>query len=117
MEEYFGNGLYAWLEVFRRETEFNPSFVRLVPVPQNRLEIAAGAVRINRLFFDKNNQFKFALGDSGTRDFVKPGIWFGLRYCGNFGFGKRTHSRPWKTGCHGRTRPSRRSRCRSTPLS
>ena len=89
IEEYFGNGLYASLEVFRREQEFNPSLFVSYRFLNKHFEVAAGAVRINRLFFDKNNQFKFALGDSGTRDFVKPGIWFGLRYCGNFGFGKK----------------------------
>ena len=89
VEEYFGNGLYASLEVFRREQEFHPSLFVSYRFLKKHLEIAAGAVRINRLFFDKNNQFKFALGDSGTSDFVKPGIWFGLRYCGSFGFGKK----------------------------
>jgi uncharacterized coiled-coil protein SlyX len=87
VEEYFGGGLYASVEVFRREQEFNPSLFVSYRFLKKHLEISAGAVRINRLFFDKNNQFKFALGDTGSGDFVKPG--FGLRYCGNFGFGKR----------------------------
>jgi uncharacterized coiled-coil protein SlyX len=89
LEEYFGAGLYASLEVFRREGEFNPSVFVTYRLLKKRLEIAAGAVRINRLFFDKNNQFKFALGDTGTSDFVKPGIWIGLRYCFSLGFGKK----------------------------
>lgn len=89
IEQYFGNGLYGSLEVFRRKQEFNPSLFVSYRFLKKRLEIAAGAVRINRLFFDKNNQFKVALGDTGTKDFVKPGIWFGLRYCFSLGFGKK----------------------------
>jgi hypothetical protein len=89
LEEYFGSGLYASIEVFRRETEFNPSLFVSYRFLKKRLEIAAGAVRINRLFFDQNNQFKVALGNKSDSGFVKPGIWFGLRYCFSLGFGKK----------------------------
>ncbi len=88
LEEYFGSGLYASIEVFRREREFNPSLFVSYRFLHKHLEAAVGAVRINRLFFDKNNQFKFALGDTGVNDFVKPGIWFGLRYFFGFRLGK-----------------------------
>jgi hypothetical protein len=89
IEEYFGSGLYASIEVFRRKQEFHPSLFVSYRFLKKHLEVAVGAVRINRLFFDENNQFKMALGNTGTTDFVKPGIWFGLRYSGSFGFGKK----------------------------
>jgi hypothetical protein len=89
LEEYFGNGLYASIEVFRRQQEFHPSLFVSYRFLKKHLEVAVGAVRINRLFFDQNNQFKVALGNKGTDEFVKPGIWFGLRYSGSLGFGKK----------------------------
>jgi hypothetical protein len=88
IEEYFGAGFYASLEVFRRKQEFHPSLFLTYRFLKKTLEVSLGAVRINRLFFDENNQFKFSLGDTGVSDFVKPGIWFGLRYSFNLGFGK-----------------------------
>jgi hypothetical protein len=88
IEEYFGAGLYASLEVFRRKQEFHPSLFVTYRFLNKSLEVSLGAVRINRMFFDQNNQFKMSLGGKGTGDFVKPGIWFGIKYMGKFGLGK-----------------------------
>ncbi len=88
IEQFFGNGLYASFEMFRRQGEFQPSVFVTWRLFKKRLEVSGGAVSINQLFFDKNNQFKVALGDSAKPGFVKPGIWVGLRYLGEFGSGK-----------------------------
>jgi hypothetical protein len=89
LEEYFGTGLYATLEVERRKKAFWPSLFGSWRILQKKLEISAGVVAINRMLFDKNNKFKFSLTSSDSAGFVRPGIWFGLRYCFNIGFGKK----------------------------
>jgi hypothetical protein len=88
IEQYFGMGLYGSLEVFRRKQEFHPSLFVSWRLFKKQLEISAGAVRINRMFFDQNNQFKVSFGGKGTDEFVKPGIWFGLRYSFVLNFAK-----------------------------
>jgi hypothetical protein len=89
IEEYFGNGLYASIELKRRKSAFWPSAFCTYRVLQKKLEIAGGVIGINRMLFDKNNKFAFSLTSTGdTSQFVRPGIWFGLRYCFNLGLGK-----------------------------
>ena len=89
IEEYFGNGLYATLEVARRREAFWPSLFGSWRILKRKLEISAGVVAINRMFFDNNNKFNFSLTSSDSIGFVRPGIWFGVRYCGFLGFGKK----------------------------
>lgn len=80
IEEYFGSGLYASIEVFRRKLEFHPSLFVTYRMFNRQLELAAGVIDINKMLFDQNNQFSLSLGARKSSDFVKPGIWFGLRY-------------------------------------
>jgi len=89
VEEYFGTGFYATLEVERRKRAFWPSLFGSWRILKKKLEISAGVVAINRMLFDKNNKFDFSLTSSDSSGFVRPGIWFGLRYCGDIGFGKK----------------------------
>lgn len=90
IEEYFGSGLYASLELERRKSAFWPSAFCTYRVLRKKLEIAGGIIGINRMLFDKNNKFAFSLTSTDdTSQFVRPGIWFGLRYCFNLGLGKR----------------------------
>jgi HEAT repeats len=89
IEEYFGNGLYTTLEVEGRRHAFWPSMFGSWRILRKKLEISAGVVAINRMLFDKNNKFNFSLTSSDTAGFVRPGIWFGLRYCGSVNFGKK----------------------------
>ena len=89
IEEYFGSGLYASLELERRKSAFWPSAFCTYRVLHKKLEIAGGVIGINRMLFDKNNKFAFSLTSTDdTSQFVRPGIWFGLRYCFNLGLGK-----------------------------
>jgi FOG: HEAT repeat len=89
IEEYLGTGFYATLEVARRKEAFWPSVFGSWRILQRKLEISAGVVAINRMLFDKNNKFKFSLTSSDSGGFVRPGIWFGLRYCSDLSFGKK----------------------------
>jgi hypothetical protein len=88
IEEYFGAGLYASLEVFRRRQQFHPSLFLSYRIFKRQLELSAGAVDLAKMFFDENNQFKVSLGPKTNSEFVKPGIWFGLRYSFVMGFGR-----------------------------
>lgn len=86
IEQYFGNGLYGTLEVFKRKEKFHPSLFVSWRFWGRHAEFSFGAVGINRLFFE-DNKFKFSLGSKGPDEFVKPGLWFGLRYIGLLGSG------------------------------
>jgi hypothetical protein len=86
LEEYFGSGLYATLEVERLKGAFWPSLFVSWRVLEKRLEFSAGAVAVNRLFFDQNNKFSVSLASADG--FVRPGIWLGVRYKGFVRLGK-----------------------------
>jgi len=91
LEEYFGNGLYATAEIERLKGGFWPSVFISWRILKKRLEISGGAVGVNRLLFDKNNKFGFSLSSNdsmASMAFVKPGLWFGIRYCGVVSFAK-----------------------------
>ncbi len=82
LEEYFGMGLYTTLEIERLKGAFWPSLFASWRILGKRIEISAGAVAINRLFFDKNNKFNVSFTSTDSIGFVRPGIWFSIRYCG-----------------------------------
>jgi len=88
LEEYFGAGLYGSIEVEKVKKDFLPSLFLSYRLFKKHLEISAGAVALNKLLFDKNNKFSFSLTSTDSTAFVKPGIWFGIRYCGALSFGK-----------------------------
>ena len=88
LEEYFGNGLYATIELERLKKAFWPSLFVSWRILDKKLEFSAGAVAINRLFFDKNNKFSVNLTSSDSSEFVHPGLWMGIRYHGFLRTGK-----------------------------
>jgi hypothetical protein len=90
LEEYCGAGLYVTLEVERLKGVFLPSLFASWRILKKKLEISAGAIAINKLFFDNNNKFNVSLTSSDATGFVRPGIWFGLRFKGNIPLGKNT---------------------------
>jgi hypothetical protein len=89
IEKYFGLGLYSSLELYQRNTRFHISLFANWRIFNNHFEISAGAVELKSMFFDKNNKFSFSLAPSDTNVFVKPGIWFGIKYHGHLKLGKK----------------------------
>ena len=88
LEEYFGAGFYATLEIERRKGAFWPSLFASWRLLGKKLEISAGAIAVNRLFFDKNNKFNVSLKSTDSSGFVRPGVWLGVRYLGFIPLGK-----------------------------
>ncbi len=89
VEKYYGRGLYSSVEVHRRHEEFVPSLFVSWRTLKKRLEISAGLVALHRILFDENGEFGFGLQSHGDTTFAKPALWFGLRYHGSLGFGKK----------------------------
>jgi hypothetical protein len=88
LEEYFGKGLYGTIEIERLKEAFWPSLFVSWRILKRRLEIAAGAVAVNRLFFDQNNKFSVNPATTPSADFMRPGFWFSVRYNGFLRTGK-----------------------------
>jgi hypothetical protein len=89
LEEYFGNGLYATLELSRLKGAFCPSLFISWRILKKNLEFSAGAVALNRLFFDTNNKFNVNLTTpASSKLFMRPGFWLGIRYHGFLRMGK-----------------------------
>jgi len=89
VEKYFGLGLYSSLELYQRNKKFHISLFANWRIFNNHVEISAGAVELKSMFFDKNNKFSVSLAPSDTNVFVKPGIWFGVKYHWRLKFGKK----------------------------
>ncbi|MBD3322832.1 MAG: hypothetical protein GF350_17160 [Chitinivibrionales bacterium] len=89
IEKYFGAGVYTTIEVHRRDEEIVPSLFVTWRTLKKRIQIAAGIVDLAGFLFDKG-EFRFALSDPApASSLVHPGIWFGVAYNGNLGFGKK----------------------------
>lgn len=88
IEKYFGVGLYATLEGYRRDRSFNLSLFSKLRLLNNRLEISAGAVGLQSMFFDSTKEFAVSLASQKKNSFTTPGIWLGVTFRGNFLFGK-----------------------------
>jgi hypothetical protein len=89
VEKYFGLGLYSSLELYQRNKKFHISLFANWRFFNNHFEISAGAVELTSMFFDKNNKFSVSLAPSDTNVFVKPGIWFGIKYHGRLKIDKK----------------------------
>lgn len=88
IEKYFGIGLYTTLEFHRRHEEYVPSLFVSGRFLKKRLEVSAGIVGISQMLFDEKGDFGLSLRSRATdSSFVRPGIWFGVRFLGNLGFG------------------------------
>jgi hypothetical protein len=88
LEEYFGQGLYVTIEVERLKNVFVPSLFVSWRLLKKKLELSAGAVAINKLFFDKNNKFNINIATPSSSGFARPGFWIALRYNGFLRMGK-----------------------------
>jgi hypothetical protein len=90
LEEYFGKGFYGTFEVESWKGNYLPSIFASWRLLNKKLEISGGAVAVNRVFFDKNNKLNFSLTSTKSDGAIRPGIWFGVRYCGIFDKEKKT---------------------------
>jgi hypothetical protein len=89
VEKYFGYDIYATLEGHMRDQQFNVSLFATWRALKDHLEIAAGAVAMQDMFMGPDNSFEVSLAPTTAQSFVKPGIWLGLRYRGQFGIGRK----------------------------
>ena len=88
IEKFFGKGLYVNVEIHRRDLRFHPSLFVAYRFLSDKVEIAAGAVSLVDMFYNKRDKFTFYLSEPAGGAFVRPGFWFGLRYFGSFGRGE-----------------------------
>lgn len=87
VEKYFGLGLYSSLEFYRRQEKFHLSLFANWRFFNNHLEISLGAVELKSMFFDENDKFSVSLAPNDSNDFVKPGLWVGIKFRARFGLG------------------------------
>ncbi len=86
IEKYFGMGLYASLEGWRRAERYRFAMFATWRALGDRFELSAGAIELASLLFDENNAFALSL-ERHAGQFVAPGIWIGVRFHGKFGLG------------------------------
>lgn len=89
LEKYFGMGLYLSIEGFYREKTMHPSIFAAWRFLGKKAEISAGIIDVTGMFVDRgdvppNSPFY----ESNTTNFVRPGIWVGLRFNGGIKIGK-----------------------------
>ncbi|MBD3391155.1 MAG: hypothetical protein GF410_03970 [Chitinivibrionales bacterium] len=87
IEKYFGFGLYTALEAHRRDLSYHFHLFANMRALDDKLEISAGAVALESMFFDENKQLSISLSPRSPHAFVGPGIWFGIRFHSRMGFG------------------------------
>ncbi len=88
IEKYFGAGLYMTAEVHRRDRNIHPSLFASWRFWKKRVEISSGVIDISGLFDDGDVPEGTPFYSSPDSRFVRPGIWFGLRFRGTMKFGK-----------------------------
>lgn len=88
VEKYFGLGIYSSFELYRRDRHFHMSLFATWRAIRDMLEISVGAVDLKSMFVDNDNNFEISLDPSGPDDFVRPGVWFGIRFHSSFNIGK-----------------------------
>jgi len=88
VESYFGSGFYMSFEGFTRQSTFYPSLFLTWRTMRKKLEISLGAVALNKMLLSDDKKFSFALIDPVENSFVKPGLWFSIRYKGTLHFGR-----------------------------
>ncbi len=90
IESYAGVGIYYSIEVYRRDSSFIPSLYAIYRMLDDRVEISAGIIGIKRLLINSKNEFSFAFSSPpGPSEYIRPGIFFGLRYRGDIAFGQK----------------------------
>lgn len=88
IEKYFGLNLYVTAEVHRREKKMHPSLFASWRFWKRRVEVSAGVVDITGMFMKDDVEPNSPFFKSSNAAFIRPGIWFGLRFKGGLRFGK-----------------------------
>jgi hypothetical protein len=89
LEKYFGRGLYTTAEIHRRERTFHPSLYVAWRFLKKRFEVSLGIIDIAGMFINDDAGSGSPFYRSTDAHFVRPGIWFGLRFRGGLGFGRK----------------------------
>jgi hypothetical protein len=88
IEKYFGLNLYVTAEVHQRDKKVHPSLFASWRFWKRRLEVSAGVVDITGMFIKDDVPPNSPVFSSTGAGFVRPGVWFGLRFKGSLKFGK-----------------------------
>jgi hypothetical protein len=83
-EKYFGGGVYATIEMNRRDKDFIPSVFASWRFWESRFEISAGAVALTKMFLDKNSNFDAGIVSTPAEGLSRPGFFVGIRFNGSF---------------------------------
>ncbi|NLD92135.1 MAG: HEAT repeat domain-containing protein [Fibrobacter sp.] len=83
-EKYFGGGVYATIEMNRRDKDFIPSVFASWRFWNSRFEISAGAVALTKMFLDKESKFDAGIVSTPAEGLARPGIYVGVRFNGTF---------------------------------
>lgn len=83
-EKYFGGGVYATIEMNRRDKDFIPSVFASWRFWNSRFEISAGAVALTKMFLDKDSKFDAGIVSTPAEGLARPGIYVGVRFNGSF---------------------------------
>lgn len=86
VEKYFGRGMYLTLEAHRRDKMLRPSAFINWRFLKNHFELSAGAVDISGMFSRKKTIDES--DDAPGSQFVKSGVWVGLKFHGVMGIRK-----------------------------
>ncbi|NLD99674.1 MAG: hypothetical protein GX640_07345 [Fibrobacter sp.] len=87
-EKFFGNGLYINVELHRRDSRFIPSLFVNYRFFKRHFEFSTGIIDIPDIFRDAGGNADVSFTSAASDGFVRPGIWFGLRFQGAMRFGK-----------------------------
>jgi len=91
IEKYFGGSFYVSFEGFSLYDRFNLSlFGTLRFLKNDRAEIFAGLIDLERLLFNQSYDLDMSLEPDFPSDFVKPGIAIGFNCAFSLPFGKQT---------------------------
>jgi len=89
IEKYFGFGLYTSLEVNRRDLSYHGHLFASMRLLDDKLELSAGAVALESMFFDESKNFAISLSPRTPDAWVGPGIWLGARFHARMGLGQK----------------------------
>jgi uncharacterized coiled-coil protein SlyX len=84
VEKYFGTGFYLDFEGFTRDGSFHPALFGVWRIFRKHVELSAGMIDFHRMLFDEKGRFSVSLNKPTADAVVRPGIWFGLTFNGNF---------------------------------
>ncbi|MBN1307623.1 MAG: hypothetical protein JXA18_06890 [Chitinispirillaceae bacterium] len=88
IEKYFGSGVYVTAEVHRRDRLVHPSLFAAWRFWKRRIEISTGIVDIAGMFMSDDVPPNSPFYESSDSRFVRPGVWFGVRFRGGIRIGR-----------------------------